>query len=400
MAVTEWLAALTAASLISGFAGWVAGGRQLLRRSSPVAWSGQEETKPGTNVLEEVLTFLPEPALLLAGNGSLRFAGQEAVALFGDTLGTIIRHPDVFMALRRLSPETPRVTADIVLDVPVRRMIRLMLCLLPENLATPETQILALLTDRSEQDAVRRVRSDFVAYASHELRTPLAALIGFIETLRGPAADDPAAQKQFLEIMATQAARMQRLIEQLLTLSRVEMSEHRRPRGEADAGRIVARVRDESAPLCAARGVVLQTTPMFCVFPGDEDQIVQVLLNLIENAMKYATAADRKPEISLTVSEREADGKSGIAFAVCDNGPGIEARHLPRLTERFYRVENGSNATGYGLGLAIVRHITDRHEGRFIVESEVGKGTCCTVWFPREEPRRQPRTRPAPASAR
>ncbi len=377
--------------------GWLAGERRLPQRPAFLPASRRDESITRGVGLEEMLGFLPDCAVLLARNGSLRFANAEALAVFGDALGTIIRHPDVFAALQRLDAETVLATADIVLDVPVRRVVRLVFRLVPEALSQAGVPVLAILSDRSEKEAVERVRADFVAYASHELRTPLAALIGFIETLRGPAADDPAAQKQFLEIMATQAGRMQRLIEQLLALSRVEMTEHRRPRDEVDTAQVVARVRDESAPLCSARGIVLETEAHPVVFQGDEDQIVQVLLNLVENATKYAVTGKRVPVVSLVTSEGVVGGKDGVSFTVTDNGPGIEAQHLPRLTERFYRVEGGQGATapGYGLGLAIVRHIVDRHDGRLFIDSVVGEGTRITVWLPVRGERRQARERPS-----
>ncbi|NHO31372.1 ATP-binding protein [Acetobacter fallax] len=388
---------LLGVSCLSGVAGWIAGGRRLPRRAPFLPVLRRDDAAGREVGLEEMLDFLPDCGLLLTRNGSLRFANTEALAVFGDALGTIVRHPEVFSALQSLNGEIVLATVDVILDVPVRRVVRLVLRLVPEKLSQAGVSVLAILSDRSEQDAVERVRADFVAYASHELRTPLAALIGFIETLRGPAADDPAAQKQFLEIMAAQAGRMQRLIEQLLTLSRVEMTEHRKPRGEVDAARAVARVRDESAPLCSVRGIVLETAAEPLTFQGDEDQVVQVLLNLVENAIKYASTGGRVPVVSLTMAESEVGGKEGVSFTVADNGPGIEARHLPRLTERFYRVEGGRGETapGYGLGLAIVRHIIDRHDGRLSIESEVGRGTYCTVWLPVRGERRQARERPS-----
>ncbi|GBR00440.1 ATP-binding protein [Acetobacter oeni] len=388
---------LLGVSGFSGMIGWLAGGRRLPQRAPFRPSSRRDEATMQGVGLEELLAVLPDCAVLLTRTGSLRFASMEAQAVFGDALGTIVRHPDVFAALQRLDAETVLATADIILDVPVRRVVHLVFRLVPETLSLAGVPVLAILSDTSEKDAVERVRADFVAYASHELRTPLAALIGFIETLRGPAADDPVAQKQFLEIMATQAGRMQRLIEQLLALSRVEMMEHRKPRGEMDAARIVSRVRDESAPLCAARGVELKTEARSLVFQGDEDQIVQVLLNLVENATKYAVTGQRAPVVSLVMAQSTVGGKAGVSLTVADNGPGIEARHLPRLTERFYRVEGGQgqSAPGYGLGLAIVRHIVDRHDGRLFIESEIGAGTRCTVWLPLRGERRQAKERPS-----
>ncbi|MCH4091684.1 sensor histidine kinase [Acetobacter sp.] len=368
--------------LMGGLAGWFLRGRSLSRVLPGSLRARREEVGTASVSLEEVLDLLPQAAVLLDGHGAPRFANIEAREAFGDALGTIMRYPDVFSSMRHLNGVTVQSSTEFVLTVPVRRVVRVDLRLLPELLAIGPAHILAILTDCSDRDAVERMRSDFVAYASHELRTPLTALIGFIETLRGPAADDPVAQQQFLTIMATQAHRMQRLIEQLLELSRVEMLEHRKPRGVMNARQVVELVRDELGSLCAARHVELDADAADVMVPGDQEQIIRVLVNLIENAVKYAGADGRAVRIQLSVAQKVLRGLPGVAFVVEDNGVGIAEEHLPRLTERFYRVEGHRNASGYGLGLAIVRHIVDRHDGHLDIASRIGHGTRCEVWLP------------------
>lgn len=387
MTGTELLFCLGGVSSVSVLCGWGLGRRASWSRPSLLSGRRGEDAPARPASLEEILDLLPDPAVLLDSHGSMRFANLEANSAFGDSLVTIVRHPNAFSALRKVDEDTPQVSAVMVLEVPVRRVIRGVFRLLPQNVHAGSPRVLVIMTDCSEQDAVERVRTDFVAYASHELRTPLAALIGFIETLRGPAADDPPVQQQFLGIMASQAARMQRLIERLLELSRVEMTEHKRPRREVDVERVVGRVRDEVVPFCSARDVRLEVEAEPAIIQGDEDQLVQVLLNLVENATKYAGGHGRRPDVSLRVFRAVSGGREGMMFTVEDNGPGIDAHHLPRLTEQFYRVEAdcpgaAQGVPGYGLGLAIVRHIVDRHEGVLTIESEPGHGTRCSVWIP------------------
>ncbi|GBQ14326.1 sensor histidine kinase [Swaminathania salitolerans] len=322
--------------------------------------------------------------MLLDDGGRILHANRTARSTFGDTLGAVIRHPAVQSVLSSLTPETAVVTR-VELDVPVRRIVQVTFRKWPDRFARSvdwEEGVLAVLEDCSETEVVDRMRADFVAYASHELRTPLASLMGFIETLQGPASDDPAAQQQFLAIMAAQAARMERLIERLLYLSRVQRLEHLRPHAVVAAQDLMDRLLEDSHILMRdsdARLVILPVEEEL-FFPADEDQIVQVLLNLVENALKYGG-----PGIEIRVGI-VAEGARGVEIVVSDNGRGVDTQHVPRLTERFYRVEGRANAaqSGTGLGLAIVKHIVDRHGGRFRIESAPGKGMSCRIWLPRE----------------
>jgi two-component system phosphate regulon sensor histidine kinase PhoR len=216
------------------------------------------------------------------------------------------------------------------------------------------------------------------------LRTPLAALSGFIDTLRGSAREDPAARERFLAIMQAQADRMARLIDDLLSLSRIELNAHVRPDKEVDLGPIVRQVTDGLQTLARDRGVEIKTIgasdPL--LVPGDRDELIRVFENLVENALKYA-ASGKRVEIALSVGDG-ADGKPEARVAVRDHGPGIAPEHLPRLTERFYRVDVSESRAqgGTGLGLALVKHILNRHAGRLTIESVPGQGATFTVHLP------------------
>ena len=233
--------------------------------------------------------------------------------------------------------------------------------------------------DISELRRLDRMRSDFVANASHELRTPLASLRGFIETMQGPAKDDAKAKERFLAIMLDQANRMSRLVDDLLSLSRLELKAHLPPDQRIDLRPVLGHVRDSLAPLAADLGVeIMLDMPEEAVeVMGDRDELIEVFENLMENACKYG----QEGKIVDVVLRREPGG--GTEVRVRDRGPGIPAEHVPRLTERFYRVnvEDSRSKKGTGLGLAIVKHILTRHRARLIVKSELGVGSEFTVRF-------------------
>ena len=349
------------------------------RPATAQAMAEEAPASDPTGRLREVLELLPEPMLLLDRYGSMRHANHAAREPFGDVLAALLRHPALGDAVRRLEGEAI-VTAIVKMDVPVSRVLRVSIKALPEGFSG---LLILSLSDHTRQVALERMREDFIANASHELRTPLASLIGFIDTLLGPAADDPPAQRRFLGIMQTQAARMRRLIDNLMSLSRIQMIEHERPRGRVALDEVAADVGEAFEPLVRQRGVVLVHEMAEDLPPvqGDADQIAQVVQNLLDNALKYATR-----RIVLSVQLAEADGGSrapGVMLAVSDDGPGIAAHHLPRLTERFYRAEEGNTGkAGSGLGLAIVKHIVGRHAGRLQIESIEGKGSLFKVWLP------------------
>ena len=231
---------------------------------------------------------------------------------------------------------------------------------------------------------VEEMRADFVANASHELRTPLAALSGFIETLQGSARDDAKARERFLAIMQEQARRMARLIDDLLSLSRIELNAHRRPDTPVDLVPIVRQVVDGLETLARDRGVTVHIEAVRTLMvPGDRDELVRVFENLVENALKYG-AAGKRVDITLDAGRRPPEGEPEARVGVRDYGPGIAPEHLPRLTERFYRVDVRESRAqgGTGLGLALVKHILNRHRGRLSIESMPGAGATFTVYLP------------------
>jgi two-component system phosphate regulon sensor histidine kinase PhoR len=239
---------------------------------------------------------------------------------------------------------------------------------------------LIVLHDTTALRRAERMRADFVANASHELKTPIAGLAGFIETLRGPARDDAQARERFLGIMAEQADRMRRLVDDLLMLSRIEQHEHARPQGHVDLGRVLAGVQDLLQLKAQQRNLRLEldVAKDLPAATGDFDELTIVFQNLIDNAVKYG-----RPGTAVRIAARRSEG-TRIAVAVSDEGDGIAPAHLPRLTERFYRVDNARSRQlgGTGLGLAIVKHVVNRHRGRLDIQSTAGKGSTFTVTLP------------------
>jgi two-component system phosphate regulon sensor histidine kinase PhoR len=239
--------------------------------------------------------------------------------------------------------------------------------------------VMLVFRDLTQAMRVDQMRADFVANASHELRTPLASVTGFIDTLRGPARDDPAMRDKFLNIMSEQAPRMSRLIDDLLSLSRVEMNVHRPPEAAVDLVPLTAHVRDSLSPLARDRSVeiLLEAPSSPVVVRGERDELIRLIENLVENALKYG-ASGKRVEIKLRIDNSDA------VLSVRDFGPGIAPEHLPRLTERFYRVDvaHSREQGGTGLGLAIVKHIAARHRARLAIESEPGKGAVFSVRLP------------------
>lgn len=249
--------------------------------------------------------------------------------------------------------------------------------------------LLVLFEDRTGGRRIDALRSDFVANASHELRTPLAALIGYIETLQGAARDDAAARTRFLEIMGRQAERMKRLVDDLMSLNQIEMNEHVPPRGLCTVEEVVREAAGALAPLAERKGVSfgLALGEAETRIRGDRDQLVQVFVNLIDNALKYGAGGGT---VGIFTAEPDARHPGMIGITVEDRGPGIPREHVPRLTERFYRVspQASRDKGGTGLGLAIVKHVLNRHRGMLQIESEVGRGSRFTVWLP--QPARSP----------
>ena len=358
------------------------------------------ETEPAGG-WRAVLDAVPDPILALDDAGTIIHVNPAARELhvnarIGGQPSLLTRDPEFLQAIDEVIDDGRRRTVEVQERVPIDRRVRITLTALPEPMdaevaanAGSSPRVIIALRDLTEQDRLGRMRVDFVANASHELRTPLASLVGFIETLQGRASSDPAAQTRFLGIMSDQAARMSRLVEDLLSLSRVEMREHVPPRTAIDLNETVAAAIQALEPVARASGATLKLVP--CEGPaivlGETDEIVQVVQNLVQNAIKYGRPGGT---VEVTVRRVRQGSTMRLAVAVRDEGPGIAPDHLPRLTERFYRVNAKSSREkgGTGLGLAIVKHIANRHRGELRIESELGKGS--TFTFVIDEQARRP----------
>ena len=355
----------------------------------------------------ELIEALPEIAMYIDSQGRVEGANPAARKEFrftaiGPQLTAIVRRPELLAAVDTARRTKQSQNFEIVQRDQTDRHFACVAS--PLGLG-----VLLTLHDFTDIKRMEMARVDFLANASHELRTPLTSLSGFIETIRGPARDDPEARDRFLEIMQGQADRMRRLISDLLSLSRIELVEHRPPEGSTDLASIVTEVREAVAPVAKARGVDLRIkggeAPV--TVTGARDELTQVVQNLIDNAIKYSESGDIvEIELASGVSASEASalagrrwqdaGRLSIANApatvnarsfavirVSDSGPGIERKYLPRLSERFYRVDQGRGLKpGTGLGLAIVKHVVQRHRGEFLVESEPGRGSAFGVVLP------------------
>ena len=332
-----------------------------------------------------LLQGVPLPLLIVGHDLFIAEANLAAQALFPGGEGPVGRHhgmlfraPDLLQAIESaltrgqagvLRMVTPTAGPDRVHEV---------------TLTPVDEGVLLAFVDLTEAEEMDRMRRDFVANVSHELRTPLTAISGFVETLRGAAKDDPAARERFLGIMAAEAERMNRLVRDLLQLSRVEAEERIRPQTRVDLAAILRSVVDSLQPVARAGQVGLELIGAEGEIPlrADPDQMVQVLTNLTENAIKYGSPAGAVVTVSL--SREEGPRGPLLRGSVQDRGAGIDPVHIPRLTERFYRVDSHRSREkgGTGLGLAIVKHIVQRHRGRLVIESEIGKGSIFSILLP------------------
>ena len=339
--------------------------------------------------LEAVIAGMPDPVIALDRNGRVLTLNERARLLApalrqGEPVSLVLRMPEVIDAIGRAYASGQEQRVQYSERVPVDRWLEAIVVPVKRqaDAARPDLMLMTF-HDLTPLRHAEEMRADFVANASHELRTPLAALSAFIETLQGTARDDAKARERFLTIMQEQARRMARLIDDLLSLSRVEQNAHRRPDTPVDLVPIISQVVDGLETLARDRGVTVHIdgVPALMV-PGDHDELVRVFENLVENALKYG-APGKRVEISL----RQGLSPEGVAeaqIAVRDHGPGIAPEHVPRLTERFYRVDVTESRAqgGTGLGLALVKHILNRHRGRLSIESALGAGATFTVHLP------------------
>ncbi len=339
---------------------------------------------------QAILDALPSAAIALDGVGTVIHHNAPVAELYpdirvGQPISHVSRNPEFMGAVERIWQSSDPISVELVERVPLERRFFAVLSRIPaRDDAKTLPQVLITFRDHSEQDKLAQMRADFIANASHELRTPLASLRGFVETLQGAARDDPAARDRFLSMMATQAARMTRLIDDLLSLSRAEMRVHLPPRGIVELNETCAFVIQTLAPLAEAARVTVtfDKLPNPALIRGERDEIVQVLQNLLQNAIKYGHEGGHV-EMALTRENGRHGTRDRLSVGITDDGPGIAPQHLPRLTERFYRASVASSREkgGTGLGLAIVKHIVNRHRGELKFTSKVGTGSTFTVVF-------------------
>jgi two-component system phosphate regulon sensor histidine kinase PhoR len=348
----------------------------------------------GRRLWRMLIDAMPEPAVALDAAGRIVHANRLAEQQFGTRragghIASMSRDPNLLTAVEQALASGQPQTVQLHWRVPVER--RLLATTVPLDpsaaLLRDAPALLITFRDLTEQDRLARMRADFVANASHELRTPLAYLKGSVETLQGPARDDAAARETFLRTMAEQAERMSRLVDDLLSLSRVEMREYLPPSGEVDLAAVLADATQALEPMAHKAGVRLSLSCEDGPAPvrGDYDELAQVFQNLVQNAIKYGREGGRV-EVRL---EREPAAEPGrYRVDVIDDGPGIAAQHLPRLTERFYRVNVAASREkgGTGLGLAIVKHILNRHRGELLIASTLGQGSTFSVVLPAAVP--------------
>jgi len=340
--------------------------------------------------LRAVLNTLSHPVMVVDDRRRLSLLNEAAVEQFGHDLEgqdfvRVIRDPEALDCVERVLSGRRSAEAIIQSTVPVRKTLKIS-AVRPAGIEDGDLHIVVTVIDISHVFEAEQMRSDFVANVSHELRSPLTALTGIIETLGDSARDDAGARQRFLDIMGREASRMNRLIGDLLSLSKVEVNAHVRPAGSVDLPKLIEQVvttftsRSKSSP----PDIQIEMSGPLSPIPGDGDELTQVFHNLIENALKYG--AEGTPVLIRLGVRDEAPGfqDKAVFISVSDHGSGIASHQIPRLTERFYRIDEGRSREqgGTGLGLAIVKHIVNRHLGRLHIKSEVGVGSTFTVHLP------------------
>ena len=355
---------------------------------------------------EAVIAAIPDPLILLDDRRRVVHANAQAVSLLGAAEGSrdlaaMLRNPAVLAAADAVLRGEATRLVDFTLTAPIERQLQARFARIDRP--SLDDSIVAVLTlhDITQLKRAEQMRADFIANASHELRTPLTTLTGFIETLRGPAREDVEARERFLAIMHEQAARMIRLVEDLLSLSRIELNEHVMPQGRVALGPLLRHLADTLELRAGEHGMCIrldlpQDLPEVL---GDRDELAQVFQNLVDNGIKYGRAGSDITVVAATGARPSYSGDGGgsafVSVAVHDRGDGIAREHLPRLTERFYRVDTARSREmgGTGLGLAIVKHILNRHRGFLDIQSAPGTGSVFTVFL-----RPHPATTPGPCS--
>lgn len=330
---------------------------------------------------DKVLAGLPMPAMLVLREDRVEAANGPLLALLGDTVlgrnpAMAVRAPSVLEAIGAATRQGGVHDARMILRRDGQEQV-FQVTVSDQG----EGLVLCVFRDVSEEEMAGAMRRDFVANVSHELRTPLTALMGFIETLKNAARDDPKARDMFLGIMETEAGRMNRLVRDLLQLSRVEAEERVRPRDLVELKPLLQGVIGSLRGMAERNGDRVELSGDPVTLPGDGDQLTQVFTNLIENALKYGKEGQ---VVRVTLSPEDTVRGPAVRVEVADEGEGIDPVHIPRLTERFYRVDTHRSREmgGTGLGLAIVKHIVSRHRGWLRIESEPGAGSRFSVVLP------------------
>ena len=334
---------------------------------------------------EYLAAAVADPLIIFDRTTTVVHANAAAFAAFGGmspglSLPLKFRAPEMQALLDSVvSGKVASDALDYLEKLPVERVYRVS----ASSVGNGTDLFVLVFKDQSEARRIDRMRADFIANASHELRTPLASIAGFIETLRGPARNDPAAREQFLQIMQNQTSRMARLIDDLLSLSRLEMKPYLKAGARVDLRQTLESVIDSLSPLARDSNLVVERdfAEGELAVPGDRDELFQVFENLLENACKYGQSGGR---VAVSVAPGGTTAEPTVDVTIRDFGPGIAEEHIPRITERFYRVdvETSRAQKGTGLGLSIVKHILTRHHARMSIRSELGKGAAFTVHLP------------------
>ena len=346
------------------------------------------EEKPDIDKIREQAIFdfgniLSDPFIILDEKANIIFANDLAKNEFseltiGNPISFYLRNPDLIVALEKLMRSGQAQNIEMHQSVPNEKYFEISIAFFKDrkNPSSSPVKIMLILHDVSKQRRSDSMRSDFIANASHELRTPLTSLIGFIETLQGSGANDKAVREKFLKIMENQAERMSKLIDDLLSLSRIEQSQHVKPSEQVDVNRIISDVLETLQNQAKAAGlkIILDIKTQPAIITGDEDELFEAFENLIDNAIKYGEGAEH---IEVKLAQINDNPDFDYRLNIIDFGQGIGAKHLPRLTERFYRVnaQNSKKKKGTGLGLSIVKHILNRHGATMNISSKKGKGT-------------------------
>ena len=414
IALLAWIAFMAALAVRYRFSSgrvWAAP----VQRIVETQMSAQESELSRLRMAQGVAKALPEPLFILDADGMVEHANPAALELValtdvsGRHFASVLRAPNVFEAAEAVIATQEPQSVEFTTTSGVERTCRAYVTPIEAGAPGERPRVLVFIRDLTSERRVEQMRADFIASASHELRTPLASMLGFIETLRGHAKNDPEAREKFLATMQSQAERMQRLVADLMSLSRIELNEHVPPRQRVDLAEVTEDVIDSLAPLFENGGAIVdltKDTDDLTTIRAERDEIFQAIQNLIDNAVKYGgdpamvklrvgrgpaptpyaegPPANRAGDSADQVAARLGVNAEDLVYIqVRDFGPGIDRADLPRLTERFYRVnvERSRKSGGTGLGLAIVKHIMNRHKGGFQIESRPAGGAAFTCYF-------------------